>query len=141
MAYDIAANDSCFGCPQVFVDKVEAMLSRLAADKAEVLQELGLPAYRFRPKEAIAIMNGTAVMNAGVAETLGQGFSFYDFLEDDRPLDRDLRKTWNVSGTASSRYKVPSVSPGFSHCPSTPGWSSPLSLLSAPCNATITPWR
>jgi histidine ammonia-lyase len=31
---------------------------------AEVLQELELSAYRFRPKEAIAIMNGTAVMNA-----------------------------------------------------------------------------
>lgn len=31
---------------------------------AEVLQELGQPLYQFRPKEAIAIMNGTAVMNA-----------------------------------------------------------------------------
>jgi histidine ammonia-lyase len=31
---------------------------------AEVLKELGMPLYRFRPKEAIAIMNGTAVMNA-----------------------------------------------------------------------------
>jgi histidine ammonia-lyase len=30
----------------------------------EVLAELGRPPYRFRPKEAIAIMNGTAVMNA-----------------------------------------------------------------------------
>jgi histidine ammonia-lyase len=30
----------------------------------EVLAELGRPLYRFRPKEAIAIMNGTAVMNA-----------------------------------------------------------------------------
>jgi acyl-CoA thioester hydrolase len=35
MAYDIAANDSCFECPRVFVDKVEALLSRLAADKVE----------------------------------------------------------------------------------------------------------
>ena len=31
---------------------------------AEVLAELGKPPYQFRPKEAIAIMNGTAVMNA-----------------------------------------------------------------------------
>ena len=31
---------------------------------SEVLQELEKPLYRFRPKEAIAIMNGTAVMNA-----------------------------------------------------------------------------
>jgi histidine ammonia-lyase len=31
---------------------------------ADVLKELGMPLYRFRPKEAIAIMNGTAVMNA-----------------------------------------------------------------------------
>ena len=30
----------------------------------EVLSELGKNPYRFRPKEAIAIMNGTAVMNA-----------------------------------------------------------------------------
>ncbi|MDR3336514.1 MAG: aromatic amino acid ammonia-lyase [Treponema sp.] len=30
----------------------------------DVLAELGRPLYRFRPKEAIAIMNGTAVMNA-----------------------------------------------------------------------------
>ncbi|GHV42174.1 histidine ammonia-lyase [Spirochaetia bacterium] len=34
---------------------------------AEVLRELGMPLYRFRPKEAIAIMNGTAVMNAVAA--------------------------------------------------------------------------
>ncbi|MDR3248973.1 MAG: aromatic amino acid ammonia-lyase, partial [Treponema sp.] len=31
---------------------------------AELLAELGRQPYRFRPKEAIAIMNGTAVMNA-----------------------------------------------------------------------------
>ena len=30
----------------------------------EVLEELGMPVYKFRPKESIAIMNGTAVMNA-----------------------------------------------------------------------------
>jgi histidine ammonia-lyase len=35
---------------------------------------------------------------AGVAETFGQVFSFYDFLEDDRPLDRDLRKTMEHIG-------------------------------------------
>jgi histidine ammonia-lyase len=34
---------------------------------AEILPELGLQPYRFRPKEAIAIMNGTAVMNAVAA--------------------------------------------------------------------------
>jgi histidine ammonia-lyase len=34
---------------------------------AEVLAELKRPLYRFRPKEAIAIMNGTAVMNAVAA--------------------------------------------------------------------------
>ncbi|MDR1277355.1 MAG: acyl-CoA thioesterase [Treponema sp.] len=36
MAYDIAASDSRFECPRVFVDKVEALLSRLAADHVEV---------------------------------------------------------------------------------------------------------
>jgi histidine ammonia-lyase len=30
----------------------------------EVMRELGIEPYKFRPKEAIAIMNGTAVMNA-----------------------------------------------------------------------------
>jgi histidine ammonia-lyase len=35
-----------------------------ARPSSEVLAELGRPLYRFRPKEAIAIMNGTAVMNA-----------------------------------------------------------------------------
>ena len=34
---------------------------------AEVLAELGKNPYQFRPKEAIAIMNGTAVMNAVAA--------------------------------------------------------------------------
>jgi histidine ammonia-lyase len=34
---------------------------------AEVLTELGQAPYKFRPKEAIAIMNGTAVMNAVAA--------------------------------------------------------------------------
>ena len=34
---------------------------------ADVLKELGKPVYQFRPKEAIAIMNGTAVMNAVAA--------------------------------------------------------------------------
>src|SRR5574344_631523 len=33
-------------------------------EAADVLKELGTPVYKFRPKEAIAIMNGTAVMNA-----------------------------------------------------------------------------
>ena len=34
---------------------------------SEVLAELGKAPYQFRPKEAIAIMNGTAVMNAAAA--------------------------------------------------------------------------
>ena len=34
---------------------------------SDVLKELGKPLYQFRPKEAIAIMNGTAVMNAVAA--------------------------------------------------------------------------
>jgi histidine ammonia-lyase len=34
---------------------------------AEVLAELGRSPYQFRPKEAIAVMNGTAVMNAAAA--------------------------------------------------------------------------
>ncbi|MDR1811468.1 MAG: aromatic amino acid ammonia-lyase [Candidatus Fibromonas sp.] len=33
-------------------------------EASEVLAELGIKPYNFRPKEAIAIMNGTAVMNA-----------------------------------------------------------------------------
>jgi acyl-CoA thioester hydrolase len=36
MAYNIAANDSCFECPRIFVDRVETLLAHLAADKAEV---------------------------------------------------------------------------------------------------------
>jgi len=39
---------------------------------AETLKELGKAPYQFRPKEAIAIMNGTAVMNAVAA------LAFYD---------------------------------------------------------------
>jgi histidine ammonia-lyase len=34
---------------------------------ADVLAELGKKPYQFRPKEAIAVMNGTAVMNAAAA--------------------------------------------------------------------------
>ncbi|MDR0562262.1 MAG: aromatic amino acid ammonia-lyase [Spirochaetaceae bacterium] len=45
---------------------------------AEVLAELGKPVYRFRPKEAIAIMNGTAVMNAASAVA----FSRAEYLAD-----------------------------------------------------------
>jgi histidine ammonia-lyase len=37
---------------------------------AEVLAELGKLPYQFRPKEAIAVMNGTAVMNAVAAMAL-----------------------------------------------------------------------
>jgi len=45
---------------------------------AEVLAELGKRPYRFRPKEAIAIMNGTAVMNAVAA----LAFSDAEYLAD-----------------------------------------------------------
>jgi histidine ammonia-lyase len=44
----------------------------------EALAELGRPLYRFRPKEAIAIMNGTAVMNAVAA----RAFVRADYLAD-----------------------------------------------------------
>jgi histidine ammonia-lyase len=44
----------------------------------EVLRELDMPLYRFRPKEAIAIMNGTAVMNAVAA----LAFSRAEYLAD-----------------------------------------------------------
>jgi len=36
-------------------------------EASEVLEELGREPYRFRPKEAIAVMNGTAAMNAAAA--------------------------------------------------------------------------
>jgi len=45
---------------------------------AEVLAELGRSPYRFRPKEAIAVMNGTAVMNAVAA----LAFSDAEYLAD-----------------------------------------------------------
>ena len=45
---------------------------------ADVLAELGKPPYQFRPKEAIAIMNGTAVMNAVAA----LAFSDAEYLAD-----------------------------------------------------------
>jgi len=45
---------------------------------AEVLAELGKSPYQFRPKEAIAIMNGTAVMNAVAA----LAFSDAEYLAD-----------------------------------------------------------
>jgi histidine ammonia-lyase len=44
----------------------------------EVLRKLDMPLYRFRPKEAIAIMNGTAVMNAVAA----LAFSRAEYLAD-----------------------------------------------------------
>lgn len=40
---------------------------------AEVFRQLGRPLYRFRPKEAIAIMNGTAVMNAVACIAFSRG--------------------------------------------------------------------
>lgn len=43
-----------------------------ARPSSEVLAELGKPPYQFRPKEAIAIMNGTAVMNAVAALVFDQ---------------------------------------------------------------------
>jgi histidine ammonia-lyase len=45
---------------------------------ADVLNELGKAPYKFRPKEAIAIMNGTAVMNAVAA----LAFSEAEYLAD-----------------------------------------------------------
>jgi len=45
---------------------------------AEVLKELGKAPYQFRPKEAIAIMNGTAAMNAVAA----LAFSDAEYLAD-----------------------------------------------------------
>jgi histidine ammonia-lyase len=45
---------------------------------AEVLAELGKRPYQFRPKEAIAVMNGTAVMNAVAA----LAFSDAEYLAD-----------------------------------------------------------
>lgn len=39
----------------------------------DVFQELNKPLYRFRPKEAIAIMNGTAVMNAVACLAFSRG--------------------------------------------------------------------
>jgi histidine ammonia-lyase len=45
---------------------------------SEVLAELGKAPYQFRPKEAIAIMNGTAVMNAVAA----LAFSDAEYLSD-----------------------------------------------------------
>jgi histidine ammonia-lyase len=45
---------------------------------AEVLAELGKAPYQFRPKEAIAIMNGTAVMNA----VASLAFSDAEYLAD-----------------------------------------------------------
>jgi histidine ammonia-lyase len=45
---------------------------------SEVLKELGKAPYQFRPKEAIAIMNGTAVMNAAAA----LAFSGAEYLAD-----------------------------------------------------------
>ena len=49
-----------------------------ARPSAEVLAELGKRPYQFRPKEAIAIMNGTAVMNAAAA----LAFSDAEYLAD-----------------------------------------------------------
>jgi histidine ammonia-lyase len=48
----------------------EVLYRGAAAPSEQVLRELGQPPYRFRPKEAIAIMNGTAVMNAVAALAL-----------------------------------------------------------------------
>jgi len=42
-------------------------------NSADVFAELGRQPYKFNPKEALAIMNGTAVMNAIAALTFSQG--------------------------------------------------------------------
>ncbi|MCL1954502.1 MAG: aromatic amino acid ammonia-lyase [Spirochaetes bacterium] len=50
----------------------QVMYMEQERSSADVLAELGRKSYQFRPKEAIAIMNGTAVMNAVAA------FAFHD---------------------------------------------------------------
>jgi len=54
------------------------MFNSQVRPSAEVLAELGKRPYQFRPKEAIAIMNGTAVMNAVAA----LAFSDAEYLAD-----------------------------------------------------------
>jgi len=49
------------------VGERQVMYKNAVRPSAEVLAELGKRPYQFRPKEAIAIMNGTAVMNAVAA--------------------------------------------------------------------------
>jgi histidine ammonia-lyase len=50
----------------------KVMYKGKVSSSADVLAELGKQPYQFRPKEAIAIMNGTAVMNAVAVK------AFYD---------------------------------------------------------------
>ena len=49
------------------VGERDVMYKDSVRSSAEVLKELGKEPYQFRPKEAIAVMNGTAVMNAAAA--------------------------------------------------------------------------
>ena len=56
----------------------KVMYQDKARPSSEVLAELGKRPYQFRPKEAIAIMNGTAVMNAVAA----LAFSDAEYLAD-----------------------------------------------------------
>jgi histidine ammonia-lyase len=61
-----------------FIGERQVLYKGQTRSSAEVLAELKRPLYRFRPKEAIAIMNGTAVMNA----VASLAFSRAEYLAD-----------------------------------------------------------
>lgn len=48
----------------VLAGEREVLYKNELRNTAEVFEELGIKAYRFKPKEALAIMNGTTVMSA-----------------------------------------------------------------------------
>ena len=57
---------------RALIGEQQVMYKGVIRNSADVLKELGRQPYRFLPKEALAIMNGTAVMNAVAALAFSQ---------------------------------------------------------------------
>ena len=87
-------------------------------DVAEVYEELGIEAYVFKPKEALAIMNGTTIMSAIALNTLEEFEVILDSMEsyvaamfevllgDDTPVSDFVHDSKPFSGQIASAKNI-----------------------------------
>jgi histidine ammonia-lyase len=87
-------------------------------DVAEVYAELGIEAYVFKPKEALAIMNGTTIMSAIALDTLEEFEVILDSMEsyvagmfevllgDDTPVSAFVHESKPFSGQIASAKNI-----------------------------------